>query len=65
MAGHGGRSRQAKPYDEHPQTAHYALEGVVAGQAVGQLEKAAHSWLRRPGKQSDIRRPLPPAKQAV
>jgi hypothetical protein len=60
MARHGSRSRQEKPYDDDPQTALHAVEGVVAGQAVGQLEKTANSWLRRPGKQSDIRRPSHP-----
>jgi hypothetical protein len=34
----------------------------VARQAIGQSDKTADRWLRRPGKQSDMRRPTPHRK---
>jgi hypothetical protein len=34
-----------------------AVEGAVARQAIGQLDKTADRWFRCPGKPSDIRRP--------
>ena len=44
------------------QAALHAVEGIVAGQALGPLDQTADRWLRRPGKQSDIRRLAPHRK---
>lgn len=57
----GSRSIDSSTYRRaHP--ALQAVEGVVARQAIGQFDQTADRWLRRRGKQSDIRRPTPHRK---